>query len=53
MKNLLFLHHYKNYYDRKIKHFSTLEEYFDLQGIVKQGINFTPADGISTSITLN
>ena len=53
MKNLLFLSGFNNYYDRKIKRFETLEEYLSFEYVIKQNVNFVPADGVQASLTSN
>lgn len=53
MKNIVFLRKYNNYYDRKVKRLETLDEYLTFDYVIKQSINFSPADGINTTTTTN
>jgi hypothetical protein len=54
MKNILFLSNFNNYYNRHIKTVDTLEEYFtDNDYILKECVNFTPGDGVTSQITTN
>lgn len=51
--NLLFLKGFNNYYNRQVKRFDTLVEYFDYTYIIKDQVNFSPNDGVSTVVTSN
>ena len=51
MKSLVFLRKYNNYYNRKVKKQATLEDYLlNNDYVIKSNINFTPGDGVNTSL---
>lgn len=52
--NLLVLKKFNNYFNRKIKKYSTLEEYVNASSasIYISNINFNPADGVNTELVL-
>ena len=51
--NILLLQ-FKNYFDRKIKKFDTISEYYSYQiGNTFSNINFIPGDGVTTELILN
>lgn len=47
LNKLLFLRNYSNYFNRIIKRFDTLKEYYDnCEHYVRYNRNFNPADGV-------
>lgn len=53
MKNLIFLRGFNNYYDRRLKVLTTVAEYLQYNYNLKPAVNFTPGDGVTTSLVSN
>lgn len=51
--NIAFLHKFNNYYNRKVKKYSDLDDYLAYEYSIRDRVNFNQSDGVMTSLTVN
>lgn len=44
---------FNNYYNRKVRYYSSLSDYLDYEYTVRPGVNFIPNDGVTTELIVN